>query len=108
MWNPNEENNYAWLSCQAKEHGGVESLINDIREEGFVDGVEEGRIEGGIIGGLAVLTGFGICCIAKKIYESVQSKKQITENAEKAKSELKRIYEKNNADNDNASNSDNN
>jgi len=94
MWNPNEENNYAWLSCQAKEHGGVESLISDIHEEGFVDGVEEGRIEGAIVG---MIVGVIVTCVTvgiPYIIQKVKKKKKIKERANQAKIELREIYEK--------------
>ena len=29
-WNPNEPGNYAWLTKQASEHGGVNPYLSDI------------------------------------------------------------------------------
>lgn len=105
MWNPNEENNYAWLSCQAKEHGGVESLINDIHKEGFVDGVEEGRIEGTIAGMIVGVIVTGITVGIPYIIQKVKEKKKVREIANQAKVELQEIYEK--TEDGNSFNSDN-
>lgn len=42
-WDPNKEDNYAWLSTQASKHGGVNSYINDIKASAKAEGIHQGH-----------------------------------------------------------------
>ena len=60
---------YAGLSKIAKEHGGPEALIDDIREGAYADGKSAGVIEGVAVSALAVVLFQG----GKWLYGKVKS-----------------------------------
>ncbi|MDE7229593.1 MAG: hypothetical protein K2N56_03855 [Oscillospiraceae bacterium] len=45
-WNPDEEGNYAWLTQEAKNHGGVTQYIEDIESNAYGKGYEDGEKSG--------------------------------------------------------------
>ena len=79
---------YQELTSAAKQAGGVENLINSIKNEGYQDGHEDGVILGVILAGVVG----GVVLLSKKSIEIIKSKrKKVHERAETSKDTLKQI-----------------
>lgn len=108
-WNPNERGNPAWLSREAKKHGGTEKLIKDIYNDGFQNGKTNGAKKGASIATLAIggiyATYKGISLLIKKHKDKEQ---KIHEQAEASKKALLQMDNEDSKDNQNSdSNNDN-
>ena len=89
-WNAEVEGNYAWLTKQAYEHGGVMSYIDDIQNGGYQIGHNQGMIQGSAITVLLTSAIYGIY----KFYLFRKARKQeIIEQAELARQALQELYE---------------
>lgn len=83
---------YQELTSAAKQAGGVENLINSIKNEGYQDGHEDGVILGVILAGVVG----GVVLLSKKSIEIIKSKrKKVHERAETSKDTLKQICDDN-------------
>lgn len=90
-WDPNEPDNYAWLTSQCKKANGVREYLDSVHEEGYLEGKKEGYTEGekdgAILGGLITLV-FGAICtaffkVSKCAYKKIQQRKAIKQQQEK-------------------------
>ena len=87
-WDANLKGNPAWLTKTASEHGGVDNFIDDIHNEGYQDGHEQGVIDGvGItVAAIAALYGayIGINYLVQKHKKKRQAIKERAEISESA------------------------
>lgn len=91
-WNPDKKGNPAWLTKQASEHGGVDNYINDIRNEGYQEGHDQGVIEGIIITGVIFVAYEGIKHLVQR---HKKQKRSVKKQAEFSKAALKQTYREN-------------
>lgn len=91
-WDSNEKGNYAWFTKQASEHGGVNSFIDDIYNEGYQEGHESGIVKGIGVATIGMVAGIvawqGITYLVKKVKTK---KKAVQQKSESAKAELRQI-----------------
>ena len=100
-WNPNEEGNYAWLTKTASEHGGVDGFIDDIHEEGYQEGKENGIFIGASLATAAIGVLFGAYKGIKALVQKHKNKKQtINEKSESSKNALRQMYDTANDEDD--------
>lgn len=98
-WDPNEEGNPAWLTKQASVHGGVNNFIDDIHNEGYQEGHEDGVIECAEVATIIICIGFAAYHGIKHFVQKHQSrKKSIQEQAESSKAALKQLCEESSDD----------
>lgn len=91
-WNPEEKGTYAWLSQQAKEHGGVDNFIDDIHNDGYNEGHDKGVVQGAVGATGAVAAILLIVAGVKKIIEKyIKKKKEIHQQAEISKEAIREI-----------------
>ena len=90
-WNPNEPDNYAWLSSECKKANGVREYLDSVREEGYLEGKEDGYTEGekdGTLLGALITLAFGTICtlifnISKFAYKKIQQRKALKQQQKK-------------------------
>ena len=63
---------YAILVQQAAENNGPEAFLESIRAQGYLEGLDEGRFQGGVIGTMAA---FSICCIGALVHWGIMTHK---------------------------------
>lgn len=91
-WNADEEGNYANLTKQAKEHGGVDKFIDDIHNEGYQKGHEHGMIEGAGAATVVIAAAIGAYEGIKYLVRKHRAKKQaVVERSEAAQKAIRQI-----------------
>lgn len=79
---------YSELSKTAKEHGGPEALIADIKADSYEEGKTVGMLEGGVIvGAIGLVLAFGFNVVRKKWQSrtAMRAKSHVSEEELKAK-----------------------
>ncbi len=94
-WNANEKGNYANLTKQAKEHGGVDKFIDDIHNEGYQEGHERGLLEGvGITTVVITVVALGTYKFIEPFIKRNKAKKQaVAERSKAAQEAIRKICE---------------
>ncbi len=98
-WDPNEKGSWAWFTKEASEQGGVESYINNIYSNGYLDGDENGHRRGVADGVGILLVGslatYGVYKLAGVISKWRKERREvIIQKSEESKAVLKEMYEK--------------
>ena len=97
-WNPNEPGNYAWLTKQASEHGGVNPYLSDIVDNARYETHQEDLKMFTCIA--PMLVGVGI--LGKTAYDKIRQtiinrKEEKRQKAEEAEKQIRKaIYKANN------------
>lgn len=89
-WDPNEMFSWAWFTKTAKEHGGVEEYINDIEENSYAEGYDDGASSVVALIPVVAAASAGVGAGVKWLYDKYKTRKKEKEMLKLRAEEAKR------------------